>query len=58
VGEQRRDERRRIGAERRGVEALLEQRLSAGQCAQLEGDGAGVDAGDARPGQPSSFATA
>jgi hypothetical protein len=58
VGEQGLDERRGIGAERRGVEALLRQRLPAGQRAQLERDGAGVDAGDAGAAQTISLATA
>jgi hypothetical protein len=58
VGEQRLDERRRIRAEPSGVEALLRERQPAGQRAQLEGDGAGVDAGDAGAVQTISLATA
>jgi hypothetical protein len=57
VGEQRVDERRGVRAERRRVEALLRQRLPAGQRAQLERDGAGIDAGDAGAVQTSSLAT-
>ena len=59
VGAERVDERRRVGAERRGREALLQQRQPAVERAQLEGDGAGIDAGDARTARlrrASSFA--
>ena len=55
VGAQRVDQRRRVGAELRGREALLQQRQPAVEGADLEGDGAGIDAGDARTrGQTSS----
>ena len=45
---QRVDQRRGVGAELRGREALLQQRQPAVERADLEGDGAGIDAGDAR----------
>ena len=48
VGAERVDQRRRVGAELRGREALLQQRQPAVERADLEGDGAGIDAGDAR----------
>jgi hypothetical protein len=48
VGTERVDERRRVGTEVRGREALLEERQSPVQRAQLEGERAGIDAGDAR----------
>ena len=55
VGAERVDQRRRVGAELRGGEALLQQRQPAVERADLEGDGAGIDAGDARArGQASS----
>jgi hypothetical protein len=62
VGAERVDERRRVVAELGGPEARLEQRRAGVEDADLEGDRAGVDAGDAgtaiRPrAQPScSFA--
>jgi hypothetical protein len=48
VRAQRVDQRRRVGAERGGGEAVLEQRQPAAQGADLEGDRAGIDPGDAR----------
>jgi hypothetical protein len=48
VGTERVDERRRVGTERRGREGLLVQRQAPVQRAQLEGERAGIDAGDAR----------
>ena len=52
VGAERVDQRRGVGAELRGAEALLQQRQSAVERAELEGDGAGIDAGDARTATP------
>jgi hypothetical protein len=49
VGTERVDERRRVGTELRGREALLLERQSPVQRAQLEGERSGIDAGDARP---------
>ena len=55
VRAQRVDQGRRVGTELRGGEALLQQRQPAVERADLEGDGAGIDAGDARTrGQTSS----
>jgi hypothetical protein len=48
VGRKRVDERRRVVAELGRPEARLEQRLAAVEDADLEGDRAGVDPGDAR----------
>jgi hypothetical protein len=48
VREERVDQRCRVGSELGGVEALLEQRDAAAEGADLEGDRAGIDAGDAR----------
>jgi hypothetical protein len=61
VGEERVDEGRGVVAELRGGEALLQQRQSAVEGADLEGDRPGVDSGDARTAfrrqaQVSSFA--
>jgi hypothetical protein len=52
VGTERVDERRRVGAELRGWEAPLQERQPPVQRAQLEGERAGIDAGDARPVLP------
>jgi hypothetical protein len=48
VGPQRVDERRRVGAELGRAEALLQLRDAAVEDADLERDGPGIDAGDAR----------
>jgi hypothetical protein len=52
VGEERVDQRRGVGAEVSGAEALLEERQPAVEGADLEGDRPGIDAGDARPALP------
>jgi hypothetical protein len=55
VGAQCVDQGGRVGAELRGREGLLQQRQPAVEGADLEGDGARIDAGDARArGQVSS----
>jgi hypothetical protein len=63
VGQQGVDERRRVGAELRGGEALLQQRQPAVEGADVEGDRPRVDPRDAWPALPprcqaSSFAIA
>jgi hypothetical protein len=52
VGAEQIDQRRGVGTELRGEEALLQQRQPAVESADLERDGAGVDAGDARAACP------
>ena len=56
VGEQRVDEGGRVGAEPGGGEAGLEQRPPAVERADAERDRPGINAGDARAGQPESSA--
>ena len=63
VGDERVDQRRRVGTKFRGGEARLQQRLSAVEGAEIEGDRPGIDPCDARAllrlqVQPSSFAMA
>ena len=48
VGAERVDQGHGVGTELRGGETLLQQRQPAVERADLEGDGAGIDAGDAR----------
>ena len=48
VGAQRIDERRRVGPELSGPEAVLHERQPTVQRAQVEGERAGIDAGNAR----------
>jgi hypothetical protein len=46
------DQGRGVGAEVRGAEALLQERQTAVEGADLEGDRPGVDSGDARAAFP------
>jgi len=63
VSDERVNQRRRVGAEFRRGEARFQQRLSAVEGAEIEGDRPGIDPCDARAllrlqGQPGSFAMA